>query len=396
MKFLQAVVLVCLCSVPSIADNFLVLPFFNLEKSNSLDWVGESISEAVREALASEGVLTLERDAREEAFRRLSVKPYTPLTTASVIRLAESVDAEQVIFGSFKVIPPPIQSGSQPKALGTLRITAQAIDLKKARRGPEYSETGGLEDLASLQSHLAWQTLEFVLGDRRPTDAQFRARQSLVRVDAIESYVRGLLVASPDQKLKYFTQAVRLDPRYSNANFELGRLNFQRKAYRPAAEFFQKVASSYVNYREATFLLGLSRYYLGEFGAAEQAFQIVAQQVPLNEVLNNLGAAQSRLNQPAAIENFRKALEGDRSDPVYHFNVGYALLQQGKFDEAAEKFRAVLERNPDDMEATTMLGRCLRKLPVKTPSRSEGVERVKETYLESAYWQLKAVLEPKR
>ena len=200
MKFLQAVVFVCLCSVPSIADNFLVLPFFNLEKSNSLDWVGESISEAIREALASEGVLTLERDAREEAFRRLSVKPYTPLTKASVIRLAESVDADQVIFGSFEVIPPPIQSGSQPKALGTLRITAQAIDLKKARRGPEYSETGGLEDLASLQSHLAWQTLEFVLGDRRPTEAQFRARQSLVRVDAIESYVRGLLVASRRSK----------------------------------------------------------------------------------------------------------------------------------------------------------------------------------------------------
>src|SRR3954451_16455041 len=121
MKFLQAVVLVCLCSVPSVADNFLVLPFFNLEKSNSLDWVGESISEAIREALASEGVLTLERDAREEAFRGLSVKPYTPLTTASVIRLAESVDADQVIFGSFKVIPAPTQSGSQPKALGTLR-----------------------------------------------------------------------------------------------------------------------------------------------------------------------------------------------------------------------------------------------------------------------------------
>ena len=78
MKFLQAVVLVCLCSVPSIADNFLVLPFFNLEKSNSLDWVGESISEAVREALASEGVLTLERDARE----RRSDHPQRPVESA--------------------------------------------------------------------------------------------------------------------------------------------------------------------------------------------------------------------------------------------------------------------------------------------------------------------------
>ena len=29
MKFLQAVVFVCLCAGPSFADNFLVLPFFN-------------------------------------------------------------------------------------------------------------------------------------------------------------------------------------------------------------------------------------------------------------------------------------------------------------------------------------------------------------------------------
>lgn len=396
MKFLQAVVLVCLCAVPSYADNFLVLPFFNSEKSNNLDWVGESISEAIREALASEGVLTLDRDAREEAFRRLSMKPYTPLTKASVMRIAELLDADQVIFGSFEVVAPPTPSGSQAKALGTLRINAQAVDLKKARRGPEYTEIGALEDLGRLQSHMAWQTLQFVLPGKHPTEEQFRERHSVVRVDAIESYVRGLLAPTAEHKLKYFAQAVRLDPKYSQANFEIGRLNFQRKNHRAAADHLQKVAPADVHHREATFLLGLARYYLGDFAAAERAFQAVAQQVPLNEVLNNLGAAQSRLGLPAAVENFRKALEGDASDPVYHFNVGYSLLQQGEYDAAAEKFRAVLDRNPEDAEATTMLGRSLKKPPVKAQARSEGFERLKENYEESTYWQLKAVLEPKR
>ena len=392
MKCVQAALLVCLCAAPSFADNFLVLPFFNSERSNNLDWVGESICEAIRDALAAEGVLTLDREAREEAFRRLSVKPYTPLTKATVIRLAESLDADQVIFGSFEVKGP--ESGDKSK--GTLRINAQAVDLKKARRGPDLTGTGSLQDLGRVQSHLAWQTLAFVLGDRRPTEEQFLQNQSIVRVDAIESYVRGLLAPSPDQKAKYFAQAVRLDAKYSHANFELGRLYFQKKNYRNAVDLLQKVAPTDIHYREATFLLGLTRYYLGDFSAAERSFQTVAQQVPLNEVLNNLGAAQSRLGQPAAIANFKKALEGDAADPVYHFNVGYALLQQGDFDAAAEKFRAVLDRNPEDSEATTMLGRCLRKSAVKAPARSEGFERLKETYQESTYWQLKAVLEPKR
>ena len=34
------------------------------------------LAETIREAIASEGVLTLEREAREEGFSRLSVKPY--------------------------------------------------------------------------------------------------------------------------------------------------------------------------------------------------------------------------------------------------------------------------------------------------------------------------------
>jgi len=397
MKALQAGLFLCLCASSSFAENFLVLPFFNSEKTKNIDWVGESISEAVREALASEGVLTLDGRARDEAYRRLSIKPYTSLTKASVIRLAESLDADQVIFGSFELLPADTTGASQDsKAKGSLRIHAQAIDLRKARRGPEFTEFGALEDLGRLQSHLAWQTLQFVLAGRNPTEDEFRQRQPVVRVDAIESYIRGRLATAPEQKLKYFAQAIRLEPAYSQANFELGRLQFQKKNYRAATDLLQKVNNVDVHYREANFLLGLSRYHLNEFAGSEQAFRIVAQQVPLSEVLNNLGAAQSRLGQTTALENFQKALEGDPADLVYHFNVGYALLQQGELDKAADRFRAVLDRNPDDVEATTMLGRCLQKSAAKTTPRSQGIERLKDTYQESTYWQLKAVLEPKR
>src|SRR5262249_14444014 len=152
------------------------------------------------------------------------------------------------------------------------------------------------EDLARLQTHLAWQTLSFVMPKSAPSEESFRSRRATVRVDAIENYTRGLLAASVEQRLKLFSQAVRLDPRYSQANFQLGKLELERKSYRASAESFEKVASSDVHYREATFLLGLARYKLGDFIAAARAFRSVADSVPLNEVWNNLGAAQSRLN----------------------------------------------------------------------------------------------------
>jgi Flp pilus assembly protein TadD len=114
----------------------------------------------------------------------------------------------------------------------------------------------------------------------------------------------------------------------------------------------------------------------------------------LNEVFNNLGAAQMRRNSSEALDNFLKALEGDESDPDYHFNAGYALWKNGSFEVAAERFRAVLDRVPDDQQAISMLGRCLKKDPARPgDARTEGLERIKEQYEESAFLQLKSIFE---
>ncbi|MGH9659470.1 MAG: tetratricopeptide repeat protein, partial [Bryobacteraceae bacterium] len=151
------------------------------------------------------------------------------------------------------------------------------------------------------------------------------------------------------------------------------------------------------HYSEAQFLLGLGRYFTGDFAGAESALRALAESLPLNEVWNNLAAAQSRRNRPEAVDNFRRALEGDESDPDYYFNLGYAQWKQGQFDAAAESFRASLVRKPDDVEATLLLGRCLKKAgPRPGDARSDGLERIKRNYEETAYRQLKAALEPKR
>jgi tetratricopeptide (TPR) repeat protein len=177
----------------------------------------------------------------------------------------------------------------------------------------------------------------------------------------------------------------------------LGKLHWAQKNYQVAAEWLKQVTPADPHFREATFLLGLSRYQLGEFAGAEEAFSGVVKQVPLNEVFNNLGAAQSRRDKPEALANFQKALEGDESDPVYHFNVGYALWRQGEFDQAADRFRAVLDRNPEDTEATVMLGRCInqsRARPAET--RLVPGPRLKQNFDETAYLQLKEMLESKK
>jgi tetratricopeptide (TPR) repeat protein len=395
MQLLRAlgVVFICAC-IPAKADNFVVFPFYNVSGDSSIEWIGESLAESIRDALAREGSIALDREARQEAYRRLSIRPYTALTKATVLRIGEFLDADQIVQGRFDFTPPP---AGQPKTEGSLRIVAQILNLRTASQSREYSELGSLEDLARLQTHLAWQTIRNVNPASAPSEEDFWRRHPVIRVEAIESHTRALLTVNTEQKLKLLTQAVRLDPRYSQANFALGRLYFDRDNWRQAADWLKRVAPADVHYREANFLLGLCRYNFGDFAAAEQAFRLVVSAVPLNEVWNNLGAAQVRQEKAEALENFRKALEGDPGDPDYHFNVGLALYRAGDLDGAAASFRDVLDRNPGDAEAMTMLGRSLKKPPQRGAAQSpEPPARIKETFEESAWLQLKAVLEPKR
>jgi tetratricopeptide (TPR) repeat protein len=391
MKCVLASAAVLCLVLPVWGDTYLVLPFFNASRAANLDWIGESVSESIREALTNGGLVTLARDDRREGYRRLGLRANARLTRATVIKIGQALDAEQVVYGEYDLQPPPPGSNSR----GSLKITAHVLNLKALKQGPEFSEIDALENLAGEQARVAWQTLEHLMPEHGLSEEEFRHQRPPVRIDAMENYIRGLLAPSPEQKQKLFTEAVRLQPGYSQASYQLGLLAYSHLEYRTAADWLQKVSPTDLQYRQAMFYLGICRYETGDFAAAERAFALVAKTVPLNEVLNNLGAAQSRENRPEAVDNLVKALEGDPSDPVYQFNVGYALWRQQKFEAAAERFRAVLDRDPQDSEATTMLGRCLKHSPPSQVS-SERLERIKTTYEESAYWQLKAVLQPQK
>lgn len=386
MRWSLPFLLLCFSTLPVSAEPVLVLPFFGQSPGANVDWISESIAHTIQEALGSRGILVLDRDERATVYRRMSIRPNAELTHASVIKIAEELDASEVVFGTYELVA---REGTR----GTLRINAEVVDMKRMRRTVELVDSGPLEDLAAIQNRIAWQVLKQLAPDMTPSQAEFLREQPMVRLDAMENYTRGLMAANAEQKHRYFTQAARLDERFSEPNYELGRMHWEKEDYRLAANWLARVRPSAARYFEATFLLGLCRYNTSDFAGAQAAFDVVVQSVPLNEVFNNLGAAQSRRERPEALENFNKALEGDTADPDYHFNVGLALWKRSRFDEAAASFRAVLERDPEDAEATLLLGRCLRRSAPTSADASAGFERVKVNYEEGAYRQLKAALE---
>jgi len=385
------IVLAVLCASALHAETALVLPFFNHSKSANLDWIGESIAESVRDALASEGLLVLDRMDRLEAYRRLSLRPGAEITHASVIKIGESLDASNVIYGFYELTP---AGPGKPETKGTIRITARILDLKHTGQSAPFLAQGVLDDLAALEVHLGWRALTLLNPNRKESEDEFLKARPPVRIDAVESYVRGLLATQQEQRHRFFTQAARLDEHYSQPCFELGKSFWEKKDYKIAAGWFERVARTDPHFREAQFFLGLSKYSGGDFAGAAQAFQLVAATVPLNEVYNDLGAAQSRKNDTvAAVVSFQKALEGDSGDPDYHFNLGSTLWRAGKFEQAANSFREATVRNPSDQEAAAFLARAQKQEgPRPGDAKTENRERIKTNYEEAAYRQLQAEL----
>jgi Fe-S cluster biosynthesis and repair protein YggX/thioredoxin-like negative regulator of GroEL len=72
------------------------------------------------------------------------------------------------------------------------------------------------------------------------------------------------------------------------------------------------------------------------------------------------------------IERFQKMAEADPTNELGHFSLGRALLEAGRWPEAAASLQRVIELNPNMGRAYQLLGQAL----LKVDRREEAVERL--------------------
>jgi tetratricopeptide (TPR) repeat protein len=376
---------------PARAATVLVLQFHNASQYRDLSWVGESISDTLQDQFNAQNQIVFGRHARLEALRRMGLRSDGDFTKATLIRLGQSLDADYVSYGSYDVKLP---AGTSELKNSSIQISAHMLDLRKLHEGPDLSEAGQLSDLSRLEEHLAWQSLRYFAPSLNLPLNAFLSPEKLIRSDAEESYIRGLISTNQDQQVKWFTQAAALDPHFVNPIYELGRVYGERKEYRQALAWLLRVPATDSHYPEARFRMGLAAYSSGDYISAVSYFRELAKAYPLNEVFNNLGAAESQLKDPAAPGDFRRALEGDPNDAVYLFNLGSILLEANNFDEAAKYLASALSHEPDNDELHALLDRAQRREAFPSGDKTMTAKRLKSNFDITAYRQLKAVMRP--
>jgi tetratricopeptide (TPR) repeat protein/TolB-like protein len=355
---------------------YLVFPFENAGASPRLDWLGEGLEELTIQYLSAAGEQVYSHAGRAGELERYGLPSSAKLSRATMLRIAQDLDADYVIFGSFT------SDGTN------LTVDARLLRVDHPALLAPVRDSGPLSSLMELHTGIIWRLLA---ANERPYPfslKDFAKLQRPLRLDAFEHFVRGLIANEDETRLRELRDAANLEPNWPDPAFALGETYAARNDCTSALAWFARVPKTNQRYVEAIFATGVCRLQLGQPDKAEEAFtQLQAalrdnsrasaaastvSGADLPEILNNLGIARARQGKtPAAQADLRRATELDPDEDDYPFNLGLIALRANEFTSAAALFREASQREPDDAEDRAFLIQSLEKAGKKAEADEE-------------------------
>ncbi len=350
----------------------LVLPFDNRSGQPALDWIGESFANTLNQRLRSTGFLTISRDDRVYALDHLGLPEGFRPTRATTIRIAQTLDAQFVLVGSFTVKD------------GNVSAQAQVLEVNRLTLSQPMEQSAVLSRLLDVENNIAWLCARQMDPRFAVSQTAFQAASARLKLDAYESYIRGITASTDDERLKRLKTAVNLAPADAAALLALGKDEYADGDYDNAASVLEKVPSSDPLALEANFYRGLARFSSAHYADAEGAFALLSTKLPLPEVINNQGVAMARQHKDAT-PLLQRASSADPLDADYHFNVAVAMHRRGDNVHAKPEIDQAVKLRPTDGEARTLQGVIAGTQPA--PPGFDPQERIRRTYSEAAFRQ---------
>jgi tetratricopeptide (TPR) repeat protein len=373
----------------------LVLPFDNRSGQSNLNWIGDSFPYTLDQRLTSAGFLTIGRDDRLYALEHLGLPEDFRPSRATTIRIAQTLDADYVIVGSFNVANPGTSASR-------IDVQAQVLEVNQLRMSEPLSESADLPRLFDVENAIAWKVAQRIDPHFAVAEQTFLSAAGGVRLSSFEDYIRGTSAPTSDERLKRLQSAVAETPNYTAALLALGKEQYKALQYEAAAATLAKVPSTDRVALEAGFFRGLARFNIAKYAEAESAFAFVATRLPLPEVVNDQGVAASRQGKDAT-PLFQQVVASDPNDADYHFNLAVSLLRNNDIAGAIREVQVALNLHSDDPEATELLARLQSTHGVATNLKAilsadgfDPTTRIRRTWSEASFRQVAFQLDQMR
>lgn len=158
-------------------------------------------------------------------------------------------------------------------------------------------------------------------------------------------------------------QAIALNPQMPGFHTNLGTVLHASGDSRAAANAFRQALVVKPDHLAALFNLGVVLQALSEFDEAAKTYAAALKINPrLHDVWNNLGICQAKLGQTAAIDSFDRAIQLNPQFLGARVNAANLLFTTGRFDDAEQMYRKLLQQHSGQAEAQNNLGLILIKL----------------------------------
>jgi tetratricopeptide (TPR) repeat protein len=396
-QYLWMVSLLLLCALPGLSQIsaasdasetggrvVLVLPFDNRSGQTALAWVGDSFPDTLNQRLTSVGFLTINREDRQYALDHLGLPTDFRPSRATTIRIAQTLDADFVIVGSYTV------------SNGRIAVQAQVLEVEKLKLSAPLEDSSELPRLFDVENAIAWKIAKQIDPHLNVAQQTFLAASGGVQLSAFENYIRGTDATTSQERIKRLQLAVQANPNYSAALLALGKALYAEREYDQAATTLAKIQPNDRRALEANFYLGLARFNTAKYAEAESAFTFVASRLPLPEVVNNQAVASSRQGHDA-VPLFQRASTADPNDADYHYNLAIALLRRGDVAGAQREVDLALKLRPTDNEAAQLKTNISAGRKIASPTAAatttatdsdfDALERIRRTYSEASFRQ---------
>jgi tetratricopeptide (TPR) repeat protein len=341
------------------AESIVVFPFENSSHDAQRDWLGEGLAELLNERLIGHGPTVFTREERLVALEKLGLPAYSTFSRATMLKIAAEIDADYVIFGEF---------AAQGQGV---YVTARVLGVNPPRLSPVFAESGPMDKLTGIDARISSRALceiKHSLDSSQVCDVAAGVTQASTQVsesvpaEALEYFVRGVLISDDDARLRDLQEAVRLGPGWDAPLFALGQTYYARRDCESAAGWFARVPANSTHAAEANFDSGVCQLLSNDPLRAETAFSALtgspAGDSP--EILNNRGAARLRqVRYKEAMADFARAQQLDPGEPDYWFNLGLAQYLQTDWEHAIESLREVVRLQPDSSDARLLLAAAL-------------------------------------
>lgn len=168
-----------------------------------------------------------------------------------------------------------------------------------------------------------------------------------------------------EKSIKAYEQALKADPAYFDANYNLAVAHNKLKRYDDAARLFSRCIELKPDFAESWEARGQVWLMKGEHAKAIADFEKLAQidsKIAKDKTLSNLGLAYAGAGQhERALAAYDQALK-IKPDPEYHFRKGNTLAGIGRMLDAIAEYDAALVLDPKYVEAINNKGNAYASL----------------------------------